>query len=465
MKKLLGINPTTEEIIWEYTAHTQKEIIEIVEKSHRAFHQWRKIPLKDRLENIKNLAQNLRQNKRKYAELITIEMGKPITEAIAEIEKCALLCEFYYENSEEYLSPQTRKGALNHAKENYVVFEPLGVILTIMPWNFPFWQVLRFSIPTLIAGNTVILKHSPNVSRIALVLEKIMLESGMMENVFRSILVHQDDVSEVTELILSMPQVQGVSVTGSVRAGKSVAQISGRYIKKSVLELGGSDPFIVLDDANIEEAASTAALARCQNTGQSCIAAKRFIIMDSIYDKFMELFLQQMELYSQNIGDPLKETTRIGPIARRDLLENIIHQVDEAVKKGAKVLLGGERPNIPKGFFYRVTVLENIHQDMPIYREEIFGPVAMVFRAKNLENALHLANDTYFGLGVSIWTTDYKKVKNIMPELFFGNVFVNGMVKSDPGFPFGGVKESGYGRELSLEGIREFTNIKTIRIY
>ena len=463
--ELVSINPSTEELIERFTPHSGKDVFSIIEKSQKAFDQWRKISITKRKEFLKHISNNLKTNKRNYAEIITKEMGKPITEAIAEVEKCALLCDYFYDNAEEFLKPEKRSGAINHAKENIVSFEPMGTILAIMPWNFPFWQVFRCVIPALVAGNCVVLKHAPNVSRCALTIENIIQESGVVENVFRVILIENERVSEITEVILSHLQVVGVSLTGSVTAGKAVAQIAGKYLKKSVMELGGSDPFIVLEDANIEEAVKVAAMARCQNTGQSCIAAKRFIIIDSVYEKFKELFIQEMSIYAQSIGDPLKETTRIGPIARKDLLDKLVFQIEDAKQKHVKVLLGGKKANFPKGYFYDVTVLENITKEMNLYSEEVFGPVASLYRANSIEEAISIANDTPFGLGASIWTNNIDLAKKIIPELFFGNVFVNSLVKSDPGLPFGGIKESGYGRELSIEGIKEFVNIKTIRIY
>jgi len=463
--ELISINPSTEELIERFSPHSGKEVISIIDKSQKAFSQWRKISITKRKDFLKHISNNLKTNKRTYAEIITKEMGKPITEALAEIEKCALLCDYFCENAEEFLKPEKRTGAINHAKENIVSFEPMGTILSIMPWNFPFWQVFRCAIPALLAGNCVILKHAPNVSRCALTIENIIQESGIVEDVFRVILIENERVSEITEVLLSHPQVIGVSLTGSVAAGKAVAQIAGKYLKKSVMELGGSDPFIVLEDADIEETVQVAAMARCQNTGQSCIAAKRFIILDSVYEKFKELFLQEMSLYAQSIGDPLKETTRIGPIARKDLLNKLISQVEDAKQKNVNVLLGGNRADFPKGYFYHVTVLENITKEMNLYSEEIFGPVASLYRVSSIEEAIAIANDTPYGLGASLWTKNLDLAKKIIPELFFGNVFVNSLVKSDPALPFGGIKESGYGRELSIEGIKEFVNIKTIRIY
>jgi succinate-semialdehyde dehydrogenase/glutarate-semialdehyde dehydrogenase len=462
---LLSINPATEELIESFSTHSEKEIISIIEKSTIAFHQWRKLKIKNRTEYIKNIAENLKNNKKFYAEIITKEMGKPIKESIAEIEKCALLCDYFYEHAEEFLKSEYRKGSINHAKENIVSFEPLGTVLAIMPWNFPFWQVFRCAIPTILAGNCVILKHAPNVSKCSLTIEKIFQDSGIIENVFRSILIENERIEEITEILLSHPQIVGVSLTGSVNAGKSVAKIAGKYLKKSVMELGGSDPFIVLEDADLEEAAKVGALARCQNTGQSCIASKRFIVLESVYEKFKELFLREMEQFAHSIGDPLNENIKIGPIARKDLLEKLILQVEDAKQKNAYVLMGGKKANFPKGYFYEVTVIENISKEMKAYKEELFGPVSNLYKVSTIKEAIHLANDTPYGLGVSLWTKNINLAKEIIPELFFGNVFVNSLVKSDPALPFGGIKESGYGRELSIEGMKEFVNIKTIRIY
>ncbi|GIX40723.1 MAG: aldehyde dehydrogenase [Leptospiraceae bacterium] len=463
--ELLSINPATEEVWERFPAHSGKDIISIIEQSEKAFHQWRKINIKKRKEYIKHISENLKNYKKEYAEIITKEMGKPIKESIAEIEKCALLCDYYYEHVENFLKPELRKGSINHAKENIVSFEPLGTILAIMPWNFPFWQVFRCAIPSILAGNCVILKHAPNVSKCSLTIENIFRESGIIENVFRSILIENAKVSEITEVLLSHPQIAGVTVTGSVNSGKSVAKIAGKYLKKSVMELGGSDPFIVLEDADIEEAAKTGALSRCQNTGQSCIAAKRFIIIESIYEEFKKIFINELNQYAHAIGNPLNENTKIGPIARKDLLDKLIEQVEDAKQKDATILMGGNKADFPKGYFYHLTVIENISKKMKAYQEEIFGPVVSLYKVSSIEEAIHLANDTPYGLGASLWTKNIDKAKEIIPELFFGNVFVNSLVKSDPGLPFGGIKESGYGRELSIEGIKEFVNIKTIRIY
>lgn len=462
---LQSINPATEEVIDEFESHSIKQVIKILEQSKQAYNKWRKLIISERKKFLKHLSDILKQRKYQLAEIITKEMGKPITESIAEIQKCALLCDYYYNNVDDMLKSELRKGAINHSKEDIVSFEPQGTVLAIMPWNFPFWQVFRCATPALLAGNSVILKHAPNVSKCAITIENLMNESGLIENTFRTVLIRNQDLNEMMELLISSPEIIGVSVTGSVRAGKAVAQMAGKYLKKTVMELGGSDPFIVLEDANIEEAAKVAALARCQNTGQSCIAAKRFIVLEAVYDDFKNIFLDEMTLYAKNIGDPLLETTRIGPIARMDLLQQLMDQIEDAKQKNVRILLGGTRPNIEKGYFYDVTILENISKEMRVYKEELFGPVASLYKVKTIEEAIFLANDTPYGLGASLWTKNFDLAKEIIPELSFGNVFVNSLVKSDPALPFGGIKESGYGRELSIEGIKEFVNIKTIRIY
>lgn len=462
--KLISINPTTEEVIFEINSHSLSEIEKIINKLKNSYKNWKKTPISKRILSLKEISKKLRENKDHLAKIITLEMGKPIIEAKAEIEKCALLCDYYFEHTEDFLKSEDRTKWTNSHKEAWIQYEPLGIVFAIMPWNFPFWQVFRCVIPALMAGNCVLLKHSPNVSQCGIEIQKIFYECGL-ENVFDILLVEKERVGEITEFVLSQPEVCGVTVTGSVQTGKFVAQIAGKYLKKSVMELGGSDAFIVFDSANIEIAAKTAALARCQNTGQSCIAAKRFILLESIYNSFMEIFLNEMKEYSKTIGDPLKETTRIGPIARKDLLENLNQLVEDAKNKGATILMGGKKANFEKGYFYEVTILENIESKMKIYKEEAFGPVASIYKAKNIEQAIQIANDTPFGLGASIWTEDFQFAKKIIPEIQAGNVFVNSLVKSDPALPFGGIKESGYGRELSKEGILEFTNIKTIRIF
>ncbi len=463
--KIKTVNPATEEIINEYETHSEKEIYQFIEKAELIYRKWRKKKIPERLVFVKNLSSLLREKKDELARFIAIEMGKPIIESKSEIEKCAYLCDYFYEHSEEFLQDEDRSSWANSSKKNIIAYEPTGTILAIMPWNFPFWQVFRCAIPAIIAGNTVILKHAPNVSGISLVLEKLFLEAGFPDYVFQSILIHNENATEITNLILSHPQITGVSVTGSVKTGKIVAQIAGKYLKKSVMELGGLDPFIVLPDANIQIAAEVASLARCQNSGQSCIAAKRFLLHDSIYDSFKKIFVEKMQDYAKYTGNPLNEQTRIGPLARKDLREDLAKLVDDAKNKDACIIMGGSYDKNQKGFFYEVTIIENITNDMDIYAKETFGPVASLYKYSSMEEAIQLANDTPYGLGASIWTENSENLKEFITELNFGNVFVNSLVKSDPALPFGGIKESGYGKELSREGIREFVNTKLIRIF
>ncbi len=461
---LYSQNPTTEEIFFEIETDSLENVNKKINKLKKNFTEWRRKKVSERIKVLPEVAKHLRAHKEKYAKIITLEMGKPILEAKAEIEKCASLCDFYFHKSEEFLQPEDRTHWTNSHKKAYIEYNPLGIVLAIMPWNFPFWQVFRCAIPAMISGNCILLKHAPNVPQCALHIQKIFFESGL-ESVFDIILIEKERTEEITEWLLSIPEVAGVSVTGSVATGKRIAQVAGKYLKKSVMELGGSDAFIVLDSANIENAAKTAALARCQNSGQSCIAAKRFILLEKIYTHFMEIYLEEMKLYANFLGNPLEEHTRIGPLARKDLLENLDGIVQDAIQNNAKVLLGGNKAYFEKGYFYNVTVLENINSNMRIYKEETFGPVASVYKVSNIQEAINLANDTSFGLGASLWTEDLELAKQIIPEIEAGNVFVNSLVKSDSALPFGGIKESGYGRELSKEGLLEFTNIKTVRIF
>lgn len=401
---------------------------------------------------MKNAAVILRKNSDQYAGLMTEEMGKPITQAKAEVEKCAWCCEFYADNAEKFLEDEIVQ---TDASKSYIRFEPLGVILAVMPWNFPFWQVFRFAAPTLMAGNTAVLKHASNVSGCALAIEKIFEEAGFPKNVFRTLLVPSKNI----ESIIGNPNIAAVTITGSSSAGKSVASLSGKYLKKCVLELGGSDPFIVLDDVDVESCAVTAAGARIINTGQSCIAAKRFIVLEKIADQFEAAMVKKME--SMVIGDPMDSKTEVGPMAREDLLLNLDKQVQDSIKKGAKLLIGGKRLN-REGYFYAPTILSNVTKGMPAYDEEIFGPVASIIRVKDVEEAITVANDTIYGLGASVWTKDQKKGEEIAKQIQAGAVFVNGIVKSDPRLPFGGIKQSGFGRELGTYGIKEFVNVQAV---
>lgn len=451
---LESINPATGEVLEVFEEWSAVRTKGVIADVHRAWLQWRQTPITRRGELLQEAAAVLRQNRDEYARLMTSEMGKPISEGRAEVEKCAWVCDYYAENGAGFLA---NEPAESDGSAAYVAFRPLGTVLAVMPWNFPFWQVFRFAAPALMAGNSTVLKHSSNVPRCALAIEELFRRAGFPENVFRTLLIGSRQVEEVIENDL----VRAVSLTGSEHAGRQVAATAGRVLKKCVLELGGSDPFIVLADADLELAARTAAMARCRNSGQSCTAAKRFIIEASVYKAFMELFTKAMS--SLVVGDPLDEATQVGPQAREDLLKMLHAQVMDSVAKGAELVLGG-RPLERKGYFYPPTILAGVKPGMRAYHEELFGPVASVIRVQDLEQAIAVANDTPFGLGGSVWTGDTRKGIEIVSRIEAGSVFVNGLVKSDPRLPFGGVKESGYGRELSHYGIREFVNIQTVWI-
>ena len=399
-------------------------------------------------------AQLLEEEKERLARIITLEMGKLFRAAIEEVTKCVRGCQFYTENAERFLTEQSIR---TEAKQSYVRFEPIGSVLAIMPWNFPFWQVFRFAAPALMAGNVALLKHAANVPQCALAIEDILRRAGFEEGVFQALLIENEQVRDVIE----DHRVKAVTLTGSERAGSEVAATAARLIKKSVLELGGSDPYIVMPSADLDLSIETAVAARTVNTGQSCIAAKRFILSNQIHDRFISKFVERMQ--SLKIGDPLDATTEIGPLAMEKILEGLDQQVRQSVVAGAKLLTGGKRVERP-GFFYEPTVLTDVPVDSPAYREEIFGPVASFFRAKDATQAVAIANDSSFGLGASVWTNDPEERQLFVSELETGMVFVNSMVASDPRLPFGGIKRSGFGRELGVEGIREFVNVKTVSI-
>jgi len=445
-------NPYNGKFIANYTEQTEKEVSSKIQEANNAYLSWKNISVSNRGTFFTQLAALLRKNKEFYARLITNEMGKIISESLAEIEKCAWLCGYYAENAEQMLAPEFIES---DASKSYVRFDPIGIIYAIMPWNFPFWQVFRAVVPTLMAGNVVILKHSPNVLGCAIKIEKLFLEAGFPENVLSNLIIP----IELSENIIANPLVQGVTLTGSQRAGSAVASQAGKYLKKCVLELGGSDPFIVLADADFNPACQIGTNSRMLNSGQVCISAKRFIVEESIFNDFVEK--QKILLENLKLGNPLEEQTDVGPMARIDLLEQIEKQVNDSIKMGAKLVTGGKRIG---GKFYAPTLLINLKKGMPAYDEETFGPVSVVIPAKNPEDAIRIANDTPFGLGASIWTKNLVLAEEMAGQIDAGAVFINGMTKSDPRLPFGGTKRSGYGRELATFGIREFTNIKTVWI-
>lgn len=446
-------NPYTGQIICDYREYSFSEVEEIVIKVDQAFHSWKLTSFEQRAVCMRNLQAKLYEKKEELAGIIVSEMGKVKREAIGELEKCALVCGFYAENAESFLKNEPIK---TEAAESYISFQPIGTVLAVMPWNFPFWQVYRFLAPALMAGNTGVLKHASNVSGCALAIEQLVRESGFPENVFRTLLIGSKEV----KLVIENPLIKAVTLTGSTPAGRSVASVAGAALKKSVLELGGSDPYLILEDADIETAARLCVASRLLNAGQSCIGAKRFIVADQVYDSFRAEFVRLMS--AAKFGDPLDPETSIGPLARVDLRDELHLQVEKSRELGANVLIGGFIPegNAP---FYPPTVLENVVPGMPAYHEELFGPVAVLFKFKTEEEAIRIANDTVFGLGAGVYTSDIEKGKLLAEKgLEAGCVFVNDFVKSDPRLPFGGIEESGYGRELSMIGIREFVNVKTI---
>jgi len=449
-----SVNPATGQVV-ETFEHTSPAAIErVLAGAQAAFLDWRRQPFGERAAPMREAARLLRARRAEYARTMTLEMGKPIVQGEAEIDKCAWVCEYYAEHAGALLAEQPRE---TEASRSYVRFDPLGVVLAVMPWNFPFWQVFRFAAPTLMAGNAAILKHASNVPRCALQIEAVLGDAGFPRDLFRAVLVGASAVGP----LIADPRTAAVTLTGSDHAGSQVAEHAGRELKKTVLELGGSDPFIVLADADVDAAARTAADARLVNSGQSCIAAKRFIVVEPVAERFVARFTA--ELRARRMGDPLSRDTEVGPQARHDLRDALHRQVEESRKRGATLLLGGEIPPGP-GAFYPPTLLAAVDKGMPGFDEEAFGPVAAVIRAKDEADAVRLANDSVFGLGASVWTRDRKQAERVAGELEAGAVFVNALVKSDPRLPFGGVKRSGYGRELSEYGLREFVNIKSVSI-
>jgi succinate-semialdehyde dehydrogenase/glutarate-semialdehyde dehydrogenase len=449
---LQSVNPATGAVLETFEETSPAELDRIIARADAASREWRVLPVAARAERLRAAGRVLRERKDAYARTMALEMGKPLAQGVAEAEKCAWVCDYYADQAAAMLADQPRQ---TDARRSYVRFEAIGPVLAIMPWNFPFWQVFRFAAPALAAGNAGILKHAPNVSRCALEIEQVFRDAGLPDGLFRSVFLS----NEAAAGLIADPRVRAVTLTGSDRAGSQVAERAGRHLKKTVLELGGSDPFIVLEDADLARAAQIAAEARLQNSGQSCIAAKRFIVVEPIAQDFLERFTSEMG--SRRVGDPLDPAISIGPQARLDLRENLHRQVRESVRRGAQVVLGGQLTGGP-GAFYPPTVLTAVQPGMPGFDEETFGPVAAVVRAKDEADAIRIANASQYGLGASVWTADRARGERVARAIEAGSVFVNGLVKSDPRLPFGGVKRSGFGRELSEYGLREFVNIKTV---
>ena len=448
-------NPATEALLQSYEEMSADEVSSTIASTHKAYRAWKTTAFDERAEHMRFAARILRERQDDLALLMTSEMGKPLAGARSEIEKCAWVCEYYAERAEDFLADEMIE---TDASRSYVAFRPLGVVLAVMPWNFPFWQVFRFAAPGLMAGNGALLKHASNVTGCALAIEDIFRSAGFPEHLFRTLLIESEHVASVIE----DPHVKAVTLTGSTRAGKAVAQKAGAMLKKSVMELGGSDPYVILEDADLEIAVETCVTSRLINSGQSCIAAKRFIVVESIREEFESRFVARMQ--NARMGDPLQDGTDIGPQARIDLRDDLHRQVLESLSLGARLLLGGEIPDGP-GAFYPPTVLTDVTRGAPAYSEELFGPVAAIIPVQDEGEAIAVANDTSFGLGGAVFTREKERGERIAKEsIETGCCFVNAYVKSDPRLPFGGINESGYGRELSHFGIREFVNIKTIYI-
>lgn len=448
---LKSIFPFDQSVIAEFPLMGDREISAKLETASSAFKSWRKVSIEERRRLMKQTAALLRQNKNTYAAVITKEMGKILRESLAEVEKCAAGAEYFADHASEFLKD---KIVPTEAAKSFVAFQPTGAILAIMPWNFPFWQVFRFAAPALMAGNVGVLKHAPNVTQCALLIEKIFLEAGFPDGVFQTLVIDVDKV----EGIIRHDIIQGVALTGSEFAGSSVAAIAGKNIKKAVLELGGSDPFIVLDDADLPKAAKIATQSRMQNAGQSCIAAKRFIVVDKVKEEFTTLFKKNIDNLIQ--GNPFSEEVTTGPMARIDLAEKLEKQLLASVRSGAKILSGGNR----EGCNMKPVLLDNIKMEMPAFVEETFGPMAAIIAVRDENEAIQIANTSRYGLGAAIWTKDLEKAERLSRQLDSGSVFVNSLMRSDSRLPFGGVKKSGFGRELAEQGMREFVNTKTVFI-
>ena len=446
-----SINPFNGEQVGLYKAITQDELLNKLDRSKHAFNSWRNVPLSKRCELLIRAGQVLRNNVEKYAQMITLEMGKPIKESRGEVNKCAWVCDYYAENAADFLSNEI---IATDADQSFVQHDPIGSVLAIMPWNFPFWQVFRYAAPTLTAGNACLLKHAPNVFGSAQLIEEVFIEAGYPADIFQNLIVHHDQ----TELIISNDTVRAVTLTGSERAGSAVAEIAGRHIKKTLLELGGNNAFIVWEDADIDKCVKTALTARMMNCGQSCIAAKRFILIESIYDEFVQKFTEAVQTLES--GNPLDETTTIGPMARIDLANELNKQVLDSVAQGAKLLFGGKQT----GCYHEPTILGDVVPGMAAFDQETFGPLAAMIKADSIDHAFELSEKSNYGLGVTVCTKNIKLALAHAHKVSDGAYFINELVKSDPRLPFGGTKKSGYGRELAKDGMSEFVNRKTIYV-
>lgn len=449
--KIQSINPYTEKVMKEFELITPDEADREIRKSREAFSAWRDLPVPERSLYLKRLGDHLRSEKRAYAETMTREMGKPIRESVSEIEKCAWLCDYYAENGEKFLKAEEIK---TEAKRSYVVFQPLGIVLAVMPWNFPFWQAFRFGVPAITAGNVVMLKHASNVPMSALAIEEAFNRAGFPNNILKTLLI---DAGGALKLI-DDNKVDAVSLTGSNKAGEQVGTLAGKRVKKLVLELGGSDPFIVLDDADIEKAGRVASNARMINAGQSCIAAKRFIVIEKVAEEFKRIFLAQLK--ELKIGDPMDETTDVGPVAKKEVLDSLKEQLRDAKAKGAEILQ--MEHSFAKGLFFAPCAVCNPKGNMKILTEEVFGPIAPIITVTDEDEAVRVANDTEYGLGAAVWSRNLERAERLAMRIEAGSIAINDMVKSDPRLPFGGIKKSGVGRELSHYGLKEFVNVKTV---
>ncbi|HED31075.1 MAG TPA: NAD-dependent succinate-semialdehyde dehydrogenase [Prosthecochloris aestuarii] len=450
------INPSNGEVLADYPAMSASDIEQVLLHTNRDAAAWKAAPAADRKACMLRLAALLREQKEQHGRMISLEMGKPFAQSLAEIEKCAWVCEYYAHNAGQFLEPETIDV---DGVQGQVTFEPLGVVLGVMPWNFPFWQVFRFASAVTMSGNGIVVKHAPNVTGCAIAIEQLFREAGFPEHLYRTLHIDLDDVDRIVGDVIAHPVIKAVSVTGSTAAGIAVASKAGTALKRSVLELGGNDPYIVLDDANLQKAVSVCIASRLLNAGQSCIAAKRFIVHSSLKAEFEEMLVADIE--TKKIGDPFDPEVSVGPIARKDLRDQLHEQVDASRRMGARVLCGGEIPP-SSGYFYPPTVITAVKPGMPVYSEETFGPVATVIEAADDADAIRIANDSPFGLGSAVFSENTDRARAVAAQLEAGNCFINSMVKSDPRLPFGGIKQSGYGRELSYYGLREFVNVKTM---